>query len=305
MPRRPMRILLVAAHPADGFDQAGGTLAHHAARGDKVTVAILTTGCRSHDWRLKDKKISAQVDLDVEPEMAAAIQNKLEEVRGACRILGFEDVRDLGFEDDDLFMTQEKARAIAEMIRDVKPDMIIAHHPFETGGLKTHATTGQATVFAWQIAQGSGRGRQVRHYAPVMYFMNPMAYMGANAFEYLGSNHVDIYVDITDVIDKKIQAMDHISSQYYSGWYARKRAETEDGAYGNLGRVGYAEAFQRYTPMVRYYLSMTEHELDTVEEPMEVYMARTSEMISPQVPLPAGAELTSRYRVPKEKYAEG
>ena len=66
MPSRPIQILLVAAHPADSFDQAGGTLAHHVARGDKVTVVIATTGVRSHHWELKDEKQREGHDLDVE-----------------------------------------------------------------------------------------------------------------------------------------------------------------------------------------------------------------------------------------------
>ena len=49
-----------------------------------------------------------------------AVEEKLEEVRGAYRILGFDDVRYLGFEDDDILLTQEKIDAIADMIRQVK-----------------------------------------------------------------------------------------------------------------------------------------------------------------------------------------
>ena len=44
--------MIVAAHPADSFDQAGGALAHHVAQGDSVTVVIATTGVRSHHWEL-------------------------------------------------------------------------------------------------------------------------------------------------------------------------------------------------------------------------------------------------------------
>ena len=99
---RPIRIMLVAAHPADSFDQAGGTLAHHVAQGDKVTAVIATTGVRSHHWRLAADKLREGNHLDVEARVKDAVAQKLEEVRTACRILGFDDVRDLGFEDDDL-----------------------------------------------------------------------------------------------------------------------------------------------------------------------------------------------------------
>jgi LmbE family N-acetylglucosaminyl deacetylase len=302
MPSRPIQILLVAAHPADSFDQAGGTLAHHVARGDKVTVAIATTGVRSHHWELKDEKQRQGSDLDVETRMKEAVAEKLEETRKACRICGFDDVRDLGFEDDDLLLDRAKVEAIAEVIREVKPDLLISHHPYETGGLKMHGTIGQATVFATTLAQGSGRGRQERHLTPSIYFMNPIAYIGANSLEYASTSRVDLYIDITDVIDKKVKALDCISSQYYGGAYSRKRGEMEDGHYGNKAGVGYAEAFQRYTPMVRYTLPISDKELDQVSEPMEHIMARRSEMIPAFLPLPDNMSFSSEHRIPPEKY---
>lgn len=302
MPSRPIQILLVAAHPADSFDQAGGTLAHHVARGDKVTVAIATTGVRSHHWELKDEKQRQGRDLDVETKMKEAVAEKLEETRKACRICGFDDVRDLGFEDDDLLLDKPKVEAIAEVIREVKPDLLISHHPYETGGLKMHGTIGQATVFATNLAQGSGRGRQERHLTPSIYFMNPIAYIGSNSLEYASTSRVDLYVDITDVIDKKVKALDCISSQYYGGAYSRKRGEMQDGHYGNKAGVGYAEAFQRYTPMVRYTLPISDKELDQVSEPMEHVMARRSEMIPAFLPLPDNMSFSSEHRIPPEKY---
>ena len=302
MPSRPIQILLVAAHPADSFDQAGGTLAHHAARGDSITAAIATTGVRSHHWELKDQRIREQRDLDVEAKMKEAVAQKLEETRKACRICGFDDLRDLGFEDDDLLLDRPKVEAIAQVIRDVKPDLLITHHPYETGGLKMHGTIGQATVFAANLAQGTGRGRQERHQTPVIYFMNPIAYIGANSLEYAGTARVDLYVDITDVIDKKVKALDQISSQYYGGAYSRKRGESEDGHYGNKAEVGYAEAFQRFTPMVRYTLPVSDKDLDRVDEPMAHVMARRGEMIPAFLPLPENMGFSSEHRVPPEKY---
>jgi LmbE family N-acetylglucosaminyl deacetylase len=36
-------------HPADAFDNVGGTLANHVARGDQVTVVVMSHGVFSHD----------------------------------------------------------------------------------------------------------------------------------------------------------------------------------------------------------------------------------------------------------------
>ena len=302
MASRPIHIMLVATHPADSFDQAGGTLAHHVAQGDRVTIVIATTGVRSHHWKLAEEKRQAGADFDIEERVKEAVEEKLEEVRNACRILGFDDVRDLGFEDDDILLTQEKVEAIADMIREVKPDILIAHHPYESGGFKMHGTIGQATIYAWQLAQGAGRGRQLRHPVPSIYFMNPMAYVGNNSLEYAGTSRADLYIDITDVIEKKVQALDYIASQHYGGAYSRKRAEYEDGGHGNSAYVAYAEQFQRFFPMVRYTLPITDAELDGIDVSPEVGMGRRSEMVGGLLPLPPNTAFTSQYRISKEKY---
>ena len=279
MPSRPLNILIVAAHPADSFDQAGGTLAHHVERGDNVTAVVTTTGVRSHHWELAEKKRHMGADFDVEAAVRQATEEKLEEVRAACRIMGFDDVRDLGFEDDDILVTQEKIEAIADVIREVKPDILISHHPFESGGLKMHGSIGQCTMYAWQLAQGTGRGRQERHPVPVLYFMNPTAYVGNNSLEYAGTSRTDLYVDITDVIEKKVKALDRISSQFYGGPYSRKRSETSDGAYGQSAYVAYAESFQRFLPQVLYYLPITEHEMEAREQGPKAGMGRRGEIV--------------------------
>lgn len=304
MASRPIHILIVAAHPADSFDQAGGTMAHHVAQGDNVTCLVATTGVRSHHWRLTEEKRQKGADFDVEAAVEAAVKEKLEETSRACRVLGFEDVRDLGFEDDDILVTREKIQAIADAIREIKPDIIITHHPYETAGLKMHGTIGQCTIYASQLAQGAGRGIQQRHVVSAIYFMNPIAYVGSNSLEYASTCRVDLVVDITDVIDKKVEALDQIASQYYGGPYARKRAEMEDGHFGGKGLVAYGEAFQRYTPMVRYTLPVTDAELASIDMPPESSMGRRSEMIGALMPLPPDMEYSSEYRFTKEMYED-
>ena len=63
--------------------------------------------------------------------------------------------------------------------------------------------------------------------------MNPTAYMVNNNLEYAGTSRTDLSVGITDVIEKKVQTLNHLSSQFYSGPYFRKRAEIDDSTHGN------------------------------------------------------------------------
>ena len=304
MPSRNIRLMIVGGHPADTFDQAGGTLAHHVARGDSVTAIVCTTGARSHHTGLADLKRKHGASFDIEAEVQRAVEEKLGEARRACGIMGFDDVRDLGFEDDDILVTQDKIEAIASAIRDVKPDVMIAHHPYETGGLKLHATIGQSTIFAWQVAAGAGRGGQEPHNVPAIYFMSPMSYVGNNSLEYAGMARADVYVDITDVIDKKVEALDQLASQRYTGPYTRKRSETSDGGFGNNAGVAYAEQFQSFFPMVRYTLPVTDYDLEKGTPLGGDGMARRSEIVGGLLPLPPGMAYSAQHRVSPEKYGE-
>ena len=51
---QPLRIVSIGAHPADIFDQSGGTMAHHTSRGDYVACVVLTHGARVHDAVISD-----------------------------------------------------------------------------------------------------------------------------------------------------------------------------------------------------------------------------------------------------------
>ena len=66
--------------------------------------------------------------------------------------------------------------------------------------------------------------------------------------------------------------------------------------------MAYAEQFQRFFPMVRYTLPITDAELDGIDLPPEAGMGRRSEMVGGLLPLPPNMAFTSQYRIPKEKY---
>jgi hypothetical protein len=70
-----------------------------------------------------------------------------------------------------------------------------------------------------------------------------------------------VFIDITDVVEKKLAAMDCLVSQGYGGAYARKRIETSDGAFGQAGGVSYAEGFISLNAETHYLLPVTEYAL--------------------------------------------
>jgi hypothetical protein len=122
------------------------------------------------------------------------------------------------------------------------------------------------------------------------FFMNPMGYVNHNSLNQgVGFFRADVYVDITDVIEKKIQALACIESQYYTA-YAPKRAEMADGSSGDIVNLPYAEPFQRYRPAVCYKLPVSDFNLHCAEETNEEKMVRRGYMISKVAPMPEGSK---------------
>jgi LmbE family N-acetylglucosaminyl deacetylase len=288
MSREHIRLLIVTAHPADSFDQAGGTLAHHVELGDRVTALMLTTGVRSHDWQILDARIRGE-NVAGEASVKQAAEKKEREVREACGILGIADLRFIEMEDDFVLLSRELVTAIARVIRDVRPHILVTSHPFEDGGVASaHATIGHAAVSAAHMAGGLVSGDEsAPHRVAAIYFMNPLQGIEHVSMSVAVHGHVDLYVDITDVIEKKVRALDCIRSQHYHGWYSRKRAESEDGHWGVAATVPYAEAFQRHRPMVTRTLPLSDYEILKAQEPLAHHLGRYSHLLAHPVPLPA------------------
>ena len=256
-----LRIVSIGAHPADTFDQSGGTMAHHAAKGDYVAAVSVTHGARIHDKKVSDEMFHRQDIPDAESLtqlMGERSDVKADEVRRACRILGFEDVHFLGVDTSVLVVDAAVIGRIASLIRALRPDIILTHFPYEHGGLGDHAVTGQMVVRAMDYAASVDPGdRNPPHRVEQAFFFGQGGASVRNGlWDAAGGYTNDVFVDITDVIDRKFAAMECLVSQGYAGAYNRKRTENGDGAFGG-GSVAYGEGFIRMNAEVHYTLPLT------------------------------------------------
>jgi len=259
-----LRILVIGGHPADVFDHCGGTMAHHVRAGDSVTCLALTQGLRIHDIVISEKLrfgTSGYSAEEIDKMCAQREQVKYDEVLKACGIFGVTDVRFLRYDDKVLQVTEELITATAKVIRDVRPDIVITHYPFENGGVGSHhANTAKIAMDAMQFAgtvdfDDPNPAWRVAQ----LFFMSPMETRFFSSFTgYLHAAYCPFYVDITDVVDLKIKALDCIVSQQYEGAYARKRTETMEGLYGHNCGVGYAEAFVPNRPELYHLLPLSD-----------------------------------------------
>ncbi|MFH0965978.1 MAG: PIG-L family deacetylase [Planctomycetota bacterium] len=286
---RPLKILLICAHPGDAFDDSGGTLCHHVERGDQVTVVLVTTGVRSHAALFMDEKnkpIGQRVEKLAQATSEEIRNFKAEEVRRAGAELGITDIRLLFEEDDILLVNPPIIRKISHLIRQEKPDLLITHHPMAEGGLLgTHPQIGQIVLLALESCSRWLRDEDLPpHQVSQVFFIGGGIEKRWSISKTMNIVY-DVYVDVTDTIERKVRALDHLKSQRYDGVYARKRMETADGHFGEVMEIPYAEVFIRHVPDVYYYLPLEERSLSQGKGWTD-RMNRVSKIVAPYVPMP-------------------
>lgn len=184
-------VLAVVAHPDDAEYLFGGMVAKLTRMGAQVNYAVCTDGSRSgSDIDATDKEIA---DTRAAEQMAAA------------EILGVKDVSFLGFSNGSLEDTPELRHDIVREIRRFRPELILTLPPHRiTDGPNhlnhwEHIAVGQATMTAAFPEAPNGRSFPdlVRDgFAP-----HRVREIWIPAFD-----DADRFIDVTDVIDTKLDA---------------------------------------------------------------------------------------------------
>ncbi|MDD4872575.1 MAG: PIG-L family deacetylase [Kiritimatiellae bacterium] len=188
-----LRIIAFGAHPDDCEIRAGGVAAMWAAKGHKVKFVSTTNGDVGH-WK------SAGGPLAV---------RRLAEVREAAKILGIE-TEVLDIHDGELMPTLENRRTITRMIREWKADIVLAHrsndyHP-------DHRYTGI-------LVQDAAFMVTVPFFCPDVPHLsaNPIFLYFSDNFQKPNPFQPDIVVSLDSIIDKKLDALLTLESQFIEG----------------------------------------------------------------------------------------
>ncbi len=113
----PRSALAIAAHPDDVEFQCGATFAKWATAGCVLHHLICTDGSKG-TW-------------DPAADTAALVATRVREQRAAADALGSTgEVRFLGAIDGELDHTRANVRAVAAVIRELRPDVVLAHDPW-------------------------------------------------------------------------------------------------------------------------------------------------------------------------------
>ncbi len=219
------RVLVVAPHPDDAEIGCGGTVARFTREGVAVHYLIATNG----DKGTEDPNLT-NADL-------ARIRDK--EQRDAAAMLGVAGVTILQNGDGELVDGRELLGEITRHIRLIRPDIVLTTDPFRTTFYihRDHRITGMVTMDAafpfardrLHFPEHADDGLEP-HKTTDVYFW--------------GTEHPDIFVDITDTIDLKIEATILHASQFGpdSGAWIRRWAARNGESHG----LQFAEEFRRY-----------------------------------------------------------
>ena len=227
------RILIVVAHPDDCDFGCAGSTARWTSEGREVSYCIVTDG----DAGGSDRSVSRS---------AVALLRRREQTAAAAAV-GVTDIAFLGHPDGRVQVTIELRRDIVRVIRQRKPDRVVTQSPERNyqrifASHPDHLAAGEAALCAVTRTRAtpsrtwncSRRRASEPHTVGEVYLM-AMA-------------QGDTVVDITDTIDRKLEALRCHASQYDNwddlaerirGW-AKLNAESN-----GLGKERSAESFLR------------------------------------------------------------
>jgi 4-oxalomesaconate hydratase len=237
-------LLVVSAHAGDFVWRAAGAIALAASRGERAVVLCLSYGERGESakaWRDGLKLEDIKALRQDEGEKAAAI-------------LGAE-IRFLDAGDYPLRETDELTDQIVRIYRDVEPTVVLTHtlaDPYNGD----HPAAARLAMQARVLAQAPGYDAPGEPLgAPPVFFFEP------HQPEQCAFNP-NVLLDITEVFDRKRQAMECLGAQkhmwdYYSELAKRRGVQLVRNAGPNLGlpHSVMAEAFMRVYPQVTSVLS--------------------------------------------------
>lgn len=274
-----LQLLVITAHPHD-VTWMLGTCGNHVERGDQVAVVCVTGGAGTHNEALADelRKPAEEREPSVLEEASTGyLSQKRAELTEACALFGITDVRVLPFTDKPIVVTDEIRRALADVVYETRPDIVLTESPYrmpERGRLSMaeddHLTVGK---LVGEVLGTVGLPDVEKQRAP---------HRVAAVYSYAMLTHasdVDVLIDISDQAEKRMKAEILFESQGHTEAWSRKRMESSIGSYGWAARVGYAEPFIRWHTRLQRHLSVSDEELRAARVSREEHHRICSQLI--------------------------
>jgi 4-oxalomesaconate hydratase len=228
-------LLVVGAHAADFVWRAAGTIALHTAAGWRATVVALSFGERGESG-----------DLWREPSQTVENVKRVrhEECARAAGEIGA-DLLPFDLGDYPLEVPGAAIERLVEVMREVRPDVVITHTPADPFN-PDHPVASAAADRARKLAMGAAGVASAFATIPP-----PRLYLFEPHHPEQCGFRPDTFVDYTPVADRKEAAMAAMAAQSYLRDHYRQRGEqraVQARYFGAGPATRYVEAFQLTTP---------------------------------------------------------
>ncbi|UCC96469.1 MAG: PIG-L family deacetylase [Phycisphaerales bacterium] len=188
-----LSVIAFGAHPDDCEIRAGGVAAMWVAQGHKAKFVSTTNGDIGH-WKMAGGQLA---------------KRRTAEVERAAEILGIE-TRVLDIHDGELMPTLENRRTFTRLIREANADIVMAHRPNDYH--PDHRYTGVLMQDAAFMVICPFFCPDVPHLT-----RNPVFLYFSDRFQKPNPFEPDVVVSIDSVIEKKLDALVQLESQFVEG----------------------------------------------------------------------------------------
>ncbi len=235
---RKSKVMVISAHASDYCSRCGGTLAQYSREHATTKILLVSLGERGESPSLWNERVGITED-----EVKAI---RLEEACRAAAILGAE-IESLDFGDNPLLFDRERLLVLTRKIRLFAPDIVLTHGTSDPYN-PDHEIVGKGVLSACHFATVPGVEPDIPCLPeqPRVFFYEPDVLATP-----LSMFDPDVYIDVTDVWDIKMKALEEFVTQRYLAEYHRMYGEFR-GFHAKhltgLAACKYAEPFQRYQP---------------------------------------------------------
>jgi LmbE family N-acetylglucosaminyl deacetylase len=228
----PQRAMSIQAHPDDQEFGIAGTLAHWAKAGCEVISVVITSGDSGSNDPAHGVEYKAELARIREAEQMAANE-----------ILGVHETIFMHYPDGELEPTIQLRRDLTRLIRRYKPDVVLSgspntffygseyiNHPDHRAAARAACeavfpSAGSRLMFADMLAEGFEPHNVKRLYVH-------------------GEEKNDTWVDISDTIHLKVEALRKHVSQIGTDWDVDKEMRNWARETGKKKKMDYAEAYK-------------------------------------------------------------
>lgn len=227
----PQRAMFIFAHPDDIEFGSAGTAAKWAKYGSQITYVLITDGnVGSHDATFDKEKLA---------------ETRRQEQNAAAQVAGVQQVIYLGYHDGMLEPTLELRQALVKLIRQHKPNVVVCGDPrsvFPSDDYINHPDHRAAAIAAVEAVFPAC---EMRLLYPEFEAEGIMPHKVNHVYISYAPD-ANVYVDISETMPLKIEALRQHSSQF-GDWDPSEMVTNWSKETGKQVGFAYAEAYRRLT----------------------------------------------------------